>query len=110
MTLLSGRLMRELCNSVHRVAAELCRKNGVRRRLPSGAHPFEMLACRGPQSIQHLPRTLRNNMAQLLSGKGLALRRRGEPLGVCIMTADFWGLRSAGGTATAYHLLAQVIL
>ena len=49
-------------------------------------------------------------MAQLLSGKGLALRRRGEPLGVCIMTADFWGLRSAGGTATAYHLLAQVIL
>ena len=49
-------------------------------------------------------------MAQLLSGKGLALRGRGEPLGVCIMTADFWGLRSAGGTATAYHLLAQVIL
>ena len=49
-------------------------------------------------------------MAQLLSGKGLALRRRGEPLGTCIMTADFWGLRSAGGTATAYHLLAQVIL
>ena len=68
------------------------------------------LACRGPQSIQHLPWTLRNNMAQLLSGKGLALRRRGEPLGVCVMTADFWGLRSAGGTATAYHLLAQVTL
>lgn len=28
---------------------------------------------------------------------------------VCIMTADFWGLKSAGGTATAYHLLAAVL-
>jgi hypothetical protein len=43
-----------------------------------------------------------------LGARGLALRPRGAPLGVCIMTADFWGLRSAGGTATAYHLLAQV--
>lgn len=25
------------------------------------------------------------------------------------MTADFWGLRGAGGTATAYHLLAAVL-
>lgn len=30
------------------------------------------------------------------------------PLGICIMTADFWGLKSAGGTATAYELLAEV--
>lgn len=25
------------------------------------------------------------------------------------MTADFWGLKSAGGTATAYHLLAAAL-
>lgn len=24
-----------------------------------------------------------------------------------MLTADFWGMASAGGTATAYHLLAQ---
>ena len=35
-------------------------------------------------------------------------RKQGEPLGVCIMTSDFWGLHAAGGTATAYHLLAYV--
>ena len=40
----------------------------------------------------------------------MSLRPRGAPLGVCIMTADFWGLKTAGGTATAYHLLAQVPL
>ena len=32
-----------------------------------------------------------------------------EALKVCILTADFWGLKSAGGTATAYHLLAAVL-
>ena len=32
-----------------------------------------------------------------------------KALKVCIMTADFWGLKSAGGTATAYHLLAAVL-
>lgn len=42
-----------------------------------------------------------------LAERGLALRPRGAPLGVCILTADFWGLKNAGGTATAYHLLAQ---
>lgn len=25
------------------------------------------------------------------------------------MSADFWGLKTAGGTATAYHLLAGVL-
>ena len=30
-------------------------------------------------------------------------------LNVCILTADFWGLKSAGGTATAYHLLAAAL-
>ena len=30
-------------------------------------------------------------------------------LKVCIFSADFWGLKSAGGTATAYHLLAAVL-
>ena len=38
----------------------------------------------------------------------MQLRNPTQPLGVCIMTADFWGLSSAGGTATAYHLLAHV--
>ena len=32
-----------------------------------------------------------------------------KKLKVCILTADFWGLKSAGGTATAYHLLAAVL-
>ena len=43
------------------------------------------------------------------SRQGIPLRQPGEPLGVCIMTADFWGAPTAGGTATAYHLLAEVI-
>lgn len=30
-------------------------------------------------------------------------------LKVCILTADFWGLKSAGGTATAFHLLAAAL-
>ena len=30
-------------------------------------------------------------------------------LKVCILTADFWGLKAAGGTATAYHLLAAAL-
>jgi len=42
-----------------------------------------------------------------LAERGLALRPPGAPLGVRILTADFWGLKAAGGTATAYHLLAQ---
>ena len=28
---------------------------------------------------------------------------------VCLMTADFWGLPTAGGTATAYGLLAGAL-
>lgn len=40
---------------------------------------------------------------------GVPLYQPGSPLGVCIMTADFWGTPTAGGTATAYHLLAQAI-
>ncbi|KAK9813475.1 hypothetical protein WJX73_001034 [Symbiochloris irregularis] len=32
-----------------------------------------------------------------------------NPYKVCIMTADFWGLKNAGGTATAYHLMASVL-
>ena len=58
--------------------------------------------------MEALPRALRDEAAAWLAARGLALRARGAPLGVCIMTADFWGLPSAGGTATAYHLLAQV--
>ena len=38
----------------------------------------------------------------------LVLHQPGQPLGVCILTSDFWGTPSAGGTATAYHLLAHV--
>ena len=30
-------------------------------------------------------------------------------LNVCILTADFLGLKACGGTATAYHLLAAVL-
>jgi len=42
------------------------------------------------------------------SKANVTLYHPGEVLGVCIMTADFWGSPTAGGTATAYHLLAQV--
>ena len=34
---------------------------------------------------------------------------QGQQLKICILTADFWGLKTAGGTATAYHLLAGVL-
>ena len=51
---------------------------------------------------------IRAEASQWLRDRGISLRPRGAPLGVCIMTADFWGLKTAGGTATAYHLLAQV--
>ena len=44
------------------------------------------------------------------SARGIELRKKGQPLGVCILTADFWGNKAAGGTATAYHLLADVRL
>ena len=74
----------------------------------SGAYLVELSQThRGPLSVNQ-PHGLRHKAAQLLGARALALRRQGEPLGVCIMTADFWGLKSAGGTATAYHLLAQV--
>lgn len=52
------------------------------------------------------------------SGKAGAGKRRGSThasgssagkLKVCILTADFWGLKAAGGTATAYHLLAAAL-
>jgi hypothetical protein len=65
---------------------------------------------RGGSSVEALPRALQGEARAWLAARGLALRERGAPLGVCIMTADFWGLPSAGGTATAYHLLAQVRL
>lgn len=41
------------------------------------------------------------------SKAGVPMYQPGDRLGVCIMTADFWGSPTAGGTATAYHLLAQ---
>lgn len=34
---------------------------------------------------------------------------RPSKLHVCIVTCDFWGLPAAGGTATAYHLLASYL-
>ena len=40
--------------------------------------------------------------------KGIGAAEQGI-LNVCILTADFWGLKAAGGTATAYHLLAAVL-
>ena len=40
-----------------------------------------------------------------LSGQNSATGK----LKVCIMKADFWGLKAAGGTATAYHLLAAAL-
>ncbi len=39
----------------------------------------------------------------------LKLKKRSKPLKVCVMSADFWGLKTAGGTATAYHLLAAML-
>jgi hypothetical protein len=67
-----------------------------------------MRMCRGGGRLQNLPRPLRAEAKSWLRERGMALHQPGAPLGVCIMTADFWGLKTAGGTATAYHLLAQV--
>lgn len=39
----------------------------------------------------------------------MLLHLQGPQLKVCILTADFWGMKAAGGTATAYHLLAGVL-
>ncbi|KAK9808906.1 hypothetical protein WJX72_006158 [[Myrmecia] bisecta] len=45
----------------------------------------------------------------LLSGASLGQSRSSlPPVNVCILSADFWGLKEAGGTATAYHLLANM--
>lgn len=64
---------------------------------------------RGPFGASPMSAPLRAEAAQWLRDRGMSLRPRGAPLGVCIMTADYWGLKTAGGTATAYHLLAQVL-
>lgn len=47
-------------------------------------------------------------MLDIASTKNISLYKPGHQLGVCIFTADFWGSPTAGGTATAYHLLAHV--
>lgn len=52
----------------------------------------------------------RRYLLDAASEKNVTLFKAGQPLGVCIFTADFWGSPTAGGTATAYHLLAQVWL
>ena len=44
-----------------------------------------------------------------IAGQDMPKQADPKALKVCIMTADFWGLKSAGGTATAYHLLAAVL-
>lgn len=57
----------------------------------------------------------RQNPSQLVQNKTkseeplLKLKKRSKPLKVCVMSADFWGLKTAGGTATAYHLLAAML-
>ncbi|CAL8462880.1 g2414 [Coccomyxa elongata] len=68
-----------------------------------------ILPGRGPFGAHIMPAPLRAEAAQWLRDRGMSLRPRGAPLGVCIMTADYWGLKTAGGTATAYHLLAQAL-
>lgn len=52
----------------------------------------------------------RRYLLDAASQANVTLFKPGDPLGVCIFTADFWGSPTAGGTATAYHLLAQVSL
>ena len=37
------------------------------------------------------------------------VRKQSKVLKTCVMSADFWGLKTAGGTATAYHLLASTL-
>ena len=57
-----------------------------------------------------IPKRVRDTGARVWRERGFAAHQPGVRLGVCIMTADFWGIKSAGGTATAYHLLAEVRL
>ena len=75
------------------------------------AHNF---AVQADQPIEVLPRVGKNS-TQGKAGKGiggqvkpLTASTNGK-LNICILSADFWGLKSAGGTATAYHLLAAVL-
>ena len=62
----------------------------------------------GPAVLQTVSRVLADTSGSMV--QPLVVRKAGEPLGVCVMTSDFWGLHAAGGTATAYHLLAYVRL
>ena len=44
-----------------------------------------------------------------IKGPGGKLLPLPRSLRVCTMTADFWGLPTAGGTATAYGLLTSAL-
>lgn len=58
-----------------------------------------------PFAVQHL--ALYCQQCQAIADPVPAVQR--GILKVCIMSADFWGMKAAGGTATAYHLLAGVL-
>lgn len=66
------------------------------------------------QPVEVMPKMVGKNSTvdfqqSLAKAGGAVGAGRDERLNVCIFTADFWGLKSAGGTATAYHLLAAVL-
>ena len=67
----------------------------------------------GPRRTQGSPPEFNNRynerlLRDMATQANVSLSRPGSTLGVCVMSADFWGSPTAGGTATAYHLLAHV--
>lgn len=53
------------------------------------------------EEVDHLKASIRDELGRLLPLE--------QPLRVCLLTADFWGRKGAGGTATAYSLLAAAL-
>lgn len=91
----------------------LLRSSKLRQFFPSLYVRVPSLQADQPVDVN--PKTLgKNSTAEFLdsmkkTGDVQTLGGSSEKLKVCIFSADFWGLKSAGGTATAYHLLAAVL-
>ena len=65
------------------------------------------IRCTGPRCQLRLKiRMLTLLLHLLLSSVAQSRNFRQDKAHICIVTCDFWGLPAAGGTATAYHLLA----
>lgn len=73
--------------------------DGVGGSMHSG--PMGVMGREGMVRFKELTKELTKEMTSTIQSQP-------GPMGICIVTFDFWGKKSAGGTATAYALLAQV--